>query len=313
MFSKYKRFSKQVITKAALLGIMLLVFASGCSQNPVSPTVSPGNPTRTLSPLPAQTPTATVTPAPLALRLGSDGVTQAEYEANLQQLQDADQSLGKTADPVDQRKRVLDSLSDELLLAQAAFENGFSLDDGALQAQVDQIAAQMGGETALQDWQTKLGYNDAAFRASLRRASAAAWQRDQITATVPTSAEQVHARQILVFDQDAAEAILAQVQVPGADFTNYAYRYDGLTGGDLGWFPRGYLVQPEVEEAAFALQPGEISPVVHSQVGYHILQVIAREPQRPLSPDALRALQLKALRDWLADRRASHPVEVLVP
>ena len=85
------------------------------------------------------------------------------------------------------------------------------------------------------------------------------------------------------------------------------------TGGDLGWFPRGYLTQPEVEEAAFQLQPGEISPVIQSSIGYHILQVISREPARLISPDARRVLQHKALQDWLKTRMEGHKVEILLP
>jgi parvulin-like peptidyl-prolyl isomerase len=147
----------------------------------------------------------------------------------------------------------------------------------------------------------------------LRRQLAAAWQRDQLAAAVPTQAEQVHARQILTIDEDIANQALEQVKIPGTNFAVYAYRYDPQSGGDLGWFPRGYLTRPEVEDAAFALQPGEISPVIRSQVGYHIIQVIAREPSRALSPDARRVLQHKALQDWLKSRKDGSKIEILLP
>jgi parvulin-like peptidyl-prolyl isomerase len=67
-----------------------------------------------------------------------------------------------------------------------------------------------------------------------------------------------------------------------------------------------------VEEAAFQLQPGEISPLIESSVGFHIVQVIAREPARLLSPDARRVLQHKALQTWVKARRESSTIEILV-
>ena len=69
----------------------------------------------------------------------------------------------------------------------------------------------------------------------------------------------------------------------GADFTELAYEYDPLTGGDLGWFPAGYLLQPDVETAAFSLQPGQYSGIIQTSYGYHIVYVIERDSNHPLS------------------------------
>jgi peptidyl-prolyl cis-trans isomerase C len=318
MFSKPNQFF------VVLLVIPVLLLAGGCRANYPPAALSPTGPAAgspmggkaTASPFPVATtvvPTPTATPEPLALRVNGEGVSEAEYQAELRQLQEAQQALGKTQTPELQRQQVLDNLVNTLLLAQGAFENGFKLDDAALQAEVNRLAQQLGGAGALLEWIGQRGYTEASFRAALRRQMAAAWQRDQIAASVPMEAEQIHARQILTIDEGTANKALQQVKIPGTNFTAYAYRYDPQTGGDLGWFPRGYLTQPEVEQAAFALQPGEISPVVKSQVGFHIIQVIAREPSRAISPDARRVLEHKALEDWLKTRRETARVEVLLP
>lgn len=78
-----------------------------------------------------------------------------------------------------------------------------------------------------------------------------------------------------------AESIRQQA-AGGADFAELARRYSQDTskdqGGDLGYFARGAMV-PQFEEAAFALQPGQISPVVTSQFGYHVIKVEDRRQQ----------------------------------
>lgn len=304
--------------------LAIAVSLAGCNPVQATPallTVMPGQgaataaktaaPATPATATPAPTPTAT--PEPLALRVNDQGISLAEYQAELGQLQEALKTLNKTLTPEQQRQQVLDNLTDTLLLAQGAQADGYQADDAAIQAEIDRLGQQLGGAQAVQAWATQRGYTEAAFRAALARQLAAAWERDKIAASVPTTAEQIHARQILTTDESVANRALEQVKVPGTDFAAYAFRYDAQTGGDLGWFPRGYLTQPEVEAAAFQLQPGEISPVIKSAIGYHIIQVIARDPARPLTPDARRVLQHKALQDWLTARRATSKIEVLAP
>jgi peptidyl-prolyl cis-trans isomerase C len=138
---------------------------------------------------------------------------------------------------------------------------------------------------------------------------AAAWMRDQIIATLPATAEQVHVKQILFYNAEEAQNVYALLQ-SGWDFNVLAEQYDPLTKGELGWFPRGYLEHPTIEEAAFALQPGQYSPVVESSIGFHILYLVERDPQHLLSPDALLALQERALQDWLSLRRNESTIVV---
>jgi len=86
-----------------------------------------------------------------------------------------------------------------------------------------------------------------------------------------------------------------------------------VLGGDLGWFPRGMLTQPEVEEAVFAMQVGETSEIIKSSLGYHIINVIERTAEHPLSTEARMMLQETALNDWLAAARTASTIEILVP
>jgi parvulin-like peptidyl-prolyl isomerase len=68
---------------------------------------------------------------------------------------------------------------------------------------------------------------------------------------------------------------------------------------------------PEVEAAAFDLQPGELSEVIESDLGFHIVQTIERR-ERPLAPDALRQLREEAVMDWLVAQREVAEVQIFI-
>jgi len=261
------------------------------------------------TPTPSNTPTSTE--EPMALRVNGEGITVMEYQHEQSLLQAAWQEAGKSADEQAQKKLLQDYFIEELLLSQAAKANGYLATDAELQERIASLGSQLGGQDKLTQWQTQYGYDEAAFNHMLRRSLAAAWMRDQIAVQVGTTADQVHARQIRVDDEGEARAVQAQLQA-GVDFTTLAAEYDPLTRGDLGWFPRGYLYQTAVEDAAFALQPGQVSTMIKTDIGYHFVLVIERDANHPLSPDALQFVRHQALEKWLAQKRSEAKIDILI-
>ncbi|MDI6735347.1 MAG: peptidylprolyl isomerase [bacterium] len=95
--------------------------------------------------------------------------------------------------------------------------------------------------------------------------------------------EQVRARHILIKeDRLVLEDILKQIHA-GGNFEELAKKYStcpsNARGGDLGFFGRGQMVKP-FEDAAFSLKPGEISGIVETQFGFHIIKLEERREAR---------------------------------
>ena len=291
---------------ALLLGFILL---SGCARQTPLTQVPPAT---TQEPAVTVEPTVTPTSLPMALKVNGEGILLSEYESELSRLRAALTELGQEMTPEEQKERVLGNFTDELLLAQAAGKSGFTVTDEEVQARIDRLATDMGGVEKLAEWQSTNGYTDETFRVALKRAIAVAWQRDTIVNNVPETAEQIHARQLFFKNEANAIAALAQLK-KGIDFSTLARQQDDVLGGDLGWFPRGVLTQAEVEEVVFTMQPGETSEIIASNLGYHIVNVIEREPEHPLSTEARLILQEKALASWIENARASSTIEILVP
>lgn len=86
--------------------------------------------------------------------------------------------------------------------------------------------------------------------------------------------KKVRCSHILVEDRGQAEKLLAELQA-GADFATKAKEHSkcpsGRNGGDLGHFGKGAMV-PEFDKVAFELEEGELSGLVKTKFGYHILK-----------------------------------------
>lgn len=135
--------------------------------------------------------------------------------------------------------------------------------------------------------------------------------QEALALEVSASEEQVHARHILVATEDEANKVLERLHA-GEDFAALAKELSTDTGskeegGDLGWFPRGMMVT-EFENAAFALQPGQTSEPVKTSFGYHIINVIERDANRPLDEATLDQKKSRALDNWLTTQRNSGTV-----
>jgi peptidyl-prolyl cis-trans isomerase C len=282
----------------ACISLLLILTLGACTiPGPLLSPV-PASPT----PIPSAIPTVTATSIPLAVSVNGAGISIPEFNAELARYQQAQTALGNTVSLDAATQAVRDEFVDNLLLAQAAAANGYQVEDTALQARIDSLDTQIGGPGKLTDWESAHGYTDADFRAALRLQMAAALMRDKIAASVPATAEQVHVNQILRYNADEAQKALSYLKA-GWKFPDLAAQYDPVTKGELGWFPRGFLSDPAIENSAFALQPGQYSAVIQTQSGYDILYVVERDPAHLLSPDALLTLQEHAVQTWLTQQR----------
>jgi parvulin-like peptidyl-prolyl isomerase len=295
-----------------LLLAFLALSVAACAGDTPTPTAAVSELPLETPPLPTFTSTPfppTATPEPLAAVVNGEEITLAQFKAEFERYQSV---VGTQLATEESEQIVLDDLINQTLLAQAAAEAGFVVDEDLLQEHFDSLVAKLGDRQSLLDWITANGYSEQSFREDLARAIAAAWMRDQIIGEVPDKIEQVRALQILLYNSEEANEVYAQLN-SGADFEVLASEYDPVGKGDIGWFPRGYLTETKLEDMAFNLQPGEYSDVIETDTGFHIIMVLERDPAWPLEPDARLALQAQALRRWLIIQRDQSDIRVLLP
>lgn len=119
-----------------------------------------------------------------------------------------------------------------------------------------------------------------------------------------------------------AEKLLTELR-SGADFPTLAQANStcpsAAQGGDLGYFGKGQMV-PEFEKAAFSLEPGQISDVIETQFGYHIIKVDEKKPAGTVTYSEahdkigshlkLQKIQ-KAINEYIERLRQTAKVEIL--
>jgi len=315
--SFFERKMRITIIPRLLLLVLVGSAITGCSLNVQESTPTLDVPTITVSPTVTHTPEPSLTPTEqvdYAAVVNGEGILLSGFEASLLQLEQAITDYpdlfaeeGRTPEEI-----VLEALVDRTLLAQAAREAGFSADPSLVAERFSQLTIQAGGEEALNAWMEQNGYTRESFLLELPLEIEAAWQRDQIAAGVPELLEQVRARQILFYDPFQASRAYDQLQA-GISFDSILENNDPNDLGYLDWFPRGVLLLPELEEIFFSLTPGQYSQVIETEIGYHILYVIEKDPAHPLSSEVRLILEEQAVADWLAQQRSQAEIQVLLP
>jgi parvulin-like peptidyl-prolyl isomerase len=145
--------------------------------------------------------------------------------------------------------------------------------------------------------------NEADYRALVARPAVLEQKlRDQFAADVPKTEPEIHARHILVDTEDKAKEAKARLD-KGEAFEKVAADMSTDTsnkdkGGDLGWFGKGKMVS-QFEDAAFKMQPGQISDPVRTGFGWHIIQVLERDDNHPVDDARRQELADKAFADWI--------------
>lgn len=143
-----------------------------------------------------------------------------------------------------------------------------------------------------------------------------------------TQPEERHARHILIKTEPAdaadakaknakaradADAVLAELKKNRAAFADIARKQSqdpgsAARGGDLDWFGKGAMTQP-FEDAAFALKKGELSGVVTSEFGYHIIEVLDTRGGEKRGFDSVKAEIEEEVRKQLAAKRFAEAAE----
>jgi parvulin-like peptidyl-prolyl isomerase len=290
-----------VIGKFILLGIGLV----GCSRASASEIATPVIfvPLETA----AMTEQADPTPETIVAQVNGEPILLAEYEMHLQKVNlNSGQSLAES-------QRILEGLIDQRLIEQAAQEQGIVVSDHALENELRDMTAGYTGE-ALQLWLKMNQLSDAEFKQMLHSQLVARALYEHIIDQTPQMLPQVHARQILIADAETAQTILDQLQM-GESFIELAVAYSEdeasrIYGGDLGWFPKGIQTLPTpVEAVVFSLDSGEVSPVLASELGYHIVKIERNDAERPLTPEQRQTLQKRAFQEWLTRQRGSAQID----
>lgn len=267
-------------------------------------------PTAVILPTPTAIP-PTATPAePMAALVNSQPIFLAEYEQELDRYEQALLEMGTPpgADGTNYQTQVLDTLIEKQLIAQAAAQRGITVTAETVDAKLAELESTAGETGNFDAWLQANLWTREQFREALAEEILTEAVVAEVTAAVPTTAEQVKARYLQVDDLALAESLLQQIQA-GADFGALASQYslDRITaesGGDLGFFARGALLVTAVEEAAFTLQPGEISQLItdtgpDGSPTYYLVQTLERDGERPLTADMRYTMLQQAFETWL--------------
>ncbi len=240
-----------------------------------------------VAPETAQSPSgATPDPDAVVARVGDSTITEQDIvfagEAFANELANV---------PAAQKRGVtIDAFINMQLLAQAARDAGLD-ETEEFQARIDFLTLQALRNAYVQS-EVMEGLSDEDMQAGYQ----------ELVVDQHSPEEEVHARHILVDERELAEQIVADLQ-GGASFEELAQEHSkdpsGQNGGDLGFFGKGQMVPP-FEEAAFALEAGEVTQEpVESQFGWHVIKL---EEKRMSEPPAFSEVEPQ-LRNYLMRQR----------
>ncbi len=294
---------------------------------------------------------------PVVARVQGEPITEKEVLIVISQIAAGQQ----TTPEQQQKKNVLfyknalDTLVSQILLKHEGQEKKISVDQAKADEQFKTLVARFPSEEQFRQAMAKQGLTEADLRRSIRdNILLQQVVEDAVKDAPPPSEEQVkhfydenpkyfeqpeqvHAAHILLrVDAQAGpekktearqkiDALRADIESKKLTFEDAARQNSqdpgsAPKGGDLGFFARGQMVKP-FSDAAFAAQPGTLTPVVETQFGYHLIKVIENKPAgvKPLEASKsdisnflTRKAKEDALQKHLQDLKAKAPVEMVM-
>ncbi|MBW6467660.1 MAG: peptidylprolyl isomerase [Coriobacteriia bacterium] len=284
----------------------------------------------------------------VAAIVNGEEISKAELEAQVDRLMEQSPQMFEgdegEARLVDFKRQLLDNMINNVLIRQAAAERGISVTDEEIDAQIADLKAGFPSEeefdTALANANLTLDDLKQQLRDQLatQRLMEDLVGDDEVTdaeieeyyeANKAQYEEQaaVKASHILFDPEDKANAedVLAQVN-NGGDFAELAKEHSkdpgsAAQGGDLGWSDPARPFVTEFQDALEALEVGEISELVETEYGWHIIKVDESREQRTkpldevseqIEQQILQQRNITAYQEFLAEVREAADIEILI-
>jgi len=250
-------------------------------------------------------------------------INQAEFDSEMTRVLERLQRTGRFPNDLERskiKKQVLENLIARELLYQESQKKGIKVDQKEIDEQLTALKGRFPSEVEFKNALGTMNLTEANLRFQFERDLAIRkLLDDQIGGKSVVSEkesrayydgnlesfkkpEQVRASHILIkVDPGADEAKKAEARTKiesvqaklknGEDFGALAKEYSegpsGPKGGDLGFFGRGQMVKP-FEETAFSMKPGQVSGMVETRFGYHLIMVSERTPESTLSYEQVK-------------------------
>lgn len=250
-------------------------------------------------------------------------ITQADFDREMGRVREQLSRMGK---PISDsrlseiKKEVLENLINRELVYQESQKQGIIVNKAEVDEQLKKLKGQFPSEAEFKNALSKANFSEAALKSRMERGIAIQRFFDKkfvqnITVSEKESkayyeshpdlfkqSEQLRASHILIkVDPGADESQKAEARKKleniqqklraGEDFAALAKEFSegpsSARGGDLGYFNRGQMVKP-FEEAAFAVKPGEVSDIVETEFGYHLIKVIDKKPSTSIAYEDIK-------------------------
>jgi len=240
-------------------------------------------------------------------------ISKAEFDREMDRILQRFNTAGHKLTPeqmAEVKKNVLDNLIARELLYQESQRKGITISKASVDKQIADLMKKFPNEKAFEDTLKKMHLTKESLRNQVKEGMAIQELVDKefVKKTVVTDAEakkyydehpdlfkqpeKIRARHILIkvnqnatkAEKEKARKKIKDIQKKlkkGEDFAKLAKEYSegpsSKNGGDLGYFSKGQMVKP-FEKAAFALKPGQISDIVETQYGYHLIKLVDKKP-----------------------------------
>jgi len=269
-------------------------------------------------------------------------ITRADFDIEMKNVEGRLFKMGKPLDPSQMpeiSKMVLDSLVNRELLLQESFKEGIRIEEDAVEKELQRVKQRFPGNVEFLSLLDKTHITETALRDQYRREMTiqkfveTRWAGDIVVSQKEcddyyghrldefTQSEQVSVSHILikVFGDvpeqryDARKKIeVVQTRIRnGEKFSDLARDFSdcpsGVKGGQLGYFQRGVMAQP-FDDTVFSLRPGQVSDIIETAHGFHLIHVVERKPERKVPfAEVQKAIEHylkqekvnRALRDYL--------------